>query len=232
MKDDDDALLNKDKNQDQIRAELSQMSFEDLQKLKEKLGTKIYKEALFGPGKVRKIEFKRENKNRPREMSAKKPVSRFREAVHVKKSIPRDPRFDSLCGTFDQKVFKKTYGFLGEMKKNDLAALKKQLKETEDPKIIKKVKYLIQRLENQLREEKRKEQDEEQKSKEKKEIVEAIKRGEKPAFKKKSEKKVLNLVSQYEELKNSGKLKKHIQRLRKKNMRKDRQRLASNSEIE
>lgn len=39
------------------------------------------------------------------------------------------------------------------------------------------------------------------------------------------------MVSQYEELKSTGKLKKHIQRLRKKNMHKDRQKLAT-SEIE
>lgn len=35
----------------------------------------------------------------------------------------------------------------------------------------------------------------------------------------------MNLVSQYEELKNSGKLKKHIQRIRKKKLKKDRVRL-------
>lgn len=40
-----------------------------------------------------------------------------------------------------------------------------------------------------------------------------------------AEKKVLDLVSQYEELKNTGKLKKHIQRLRKKNKHKDRTKL-------
>ncbi|XP_054010403.1 ribosomal RNA processing protein 36 homolog [Hylaeus anthracinus] len=231
MSDDEDLLLNEDKDQDQIRTELSQMSFEDLQKLKEKLGTKVYNEALFGSRKVRKVDFKRENKNRPREMSAKKPVSRFREIVQIKKYIPRDPRFDGLCGTFDQKEFKKAYGFLTDVKKNDLQKLKKQLTETEDPKVIKKIKYLIQRLENQLREEQRRDHQEEKKNQDKTEIVEAIKRGEKPVFKKKSERKVLDLVSRYEELKTSGKLKKHIQRLRKKNLHKDRQKLAS-SEID
>lgn len=35
----------------------------------------------------------------------------------------------------------------------------------------------------------------------------------------------MSLVSQYEELKNSGKLKKHIERIRKKNKKKDFQRL-------
>jgi len=37
-----------------------------------------------------------------------------------------------------------------------------------------------------------------------------------------AEKKILNLVSQYEELKTTGRLKKHIQRLRKKNRHKER----------
>lgn len=40
-----------------------------------------------------------------------------------------------------------------------------------------------------------------------------------------AEKKVLDLVSQYEELKNTGKLKKHIKRLRKKNIHKDKAKL-------
>ncbi|XP_033194922.2 ribosomal RNA processing protein 36 homolog [Bombus vancouverensis nearcticus] len=228
MSDEEDTLLNEDKDQDEIRKELSQMSFEDLQKLKEKLGCKIYKEALFGPRKVnKKTEFKRENKNRPREISSKKPVSRFREVVQVKNYIPRDPRFDSLCGTYDPKIFKRNYMFINDIKENDIKELKKKLVESRDPKEVKKIKYLIQRLENQLREEKRRNMKKQKEYAEKKEIVEAIRRGEKPVYKKKSEKRVLELVSQYEELKNSGKLKKHIQRLRKKNQQRDRRKLAS-----
>ncbi|XP_050487745.1 ribosomal RNA processing protein 36 homolog [Bombus huntii] len=228
MSDEEDTLLNEDKDRDEIRKELSQMSFEDVQKLKEKLGCKIYKEALFGPRKVnKKTEFKRENKNRPREISSKKPVSRFREVVQVKNYIPRDPRFDSLCGTYDPKKFKRNYMFINDIKENDIKELKKKLVESRDPKEKKKIKYLIQRLENQLREEKRRNMKEQKEYAEKKEIVEAIRRGEKPVYKKKSEKRVLELVSQYEELKNSGKLKKHIQRLRKKNQQRDRRKLAS-----
>lgn len=41
-------------------------------------------------------------------------------------------------------------------------------------------------------------------------------------------KKMLDLVSQFEELKNTGKLKKHIQRLRKKNKHKDRTKFGLN----
>ena len=161
------------------------MSLQDLKKLKEKLGSKIYNETMFGPQKNIKTIFKRENKNRPREISAKKQVPRFKEVVQVKKFVPRDPRFDSLCGTFNEKAFKNSYSFLDEVKKNDLKTLKEELNSTQDPKTIKKIKYLIQRLENQLREQQKKEQKVEQQQKEKQEIIEAIKKGEKPNFKKK-----------------------------------------------
>ncbi|KAL6433777.1 hypothetical protein ACFW04_005786 [Cataglyphis niger] len=225
MNDDEGSLLAEDKDREQIREELKHMSFEDLHKLKEKLGTKIYNQTIFGNKSKKKTEFKRENKNRPREMSAKKPVSRFIESVSVKKIVARDPRFDSLCGTFDEKAFKHSYAFINELRENDLETLRNELKEATDLKTKRKIKYLIQRFENQLREEKKQKQKEQKKREEKKEMLELIKRGEKPVFKKKSEQKILNLVSQYEELKNKGKLKKHIQRLRKKNKHKDRTKL-------
>lgn len=161
------------------------MSFEDLQKLKEKLGTKMYNQTIFGNESKRKTEFKRENKNRPREMSAKKPVSRFKELVSVKKVIARDPRFDSLCGTFNEKAFKNAYAFINDLRANDLQTLKNELKETTDLKAKTKIKYLIQRLENQLREEKKRKEKEERELEEKKEVLDSIKQGEKPVFKKK-----------------------------------------------
>ena len=56
------------------------MPFEELIKLKQKLGTKVYNSTVLGiESKVKRDipaerSFKRENKNRPREMSSKKPV--------------------------------------------------------------------------------------------------------------------------------------------------------------
>ncbi|XP_046750541.1 ribosomal RNA processing protein 36 homolog [Diprion similis] len=222
----EDIVAEEDADRVKIREELSTMSFEDLQKLKQKLGTKVYNEAMFGASRRKKTDFKRENKNRPREMTSKLQVPRFKEIVPVKKKIVRDPRYDSLCGTFNEKAFKNSYKFLNNIVENDVKALKKELEETEDPKMIKKIKYLIQRLENRQREEKRREIKELREAEEKQEKIETLKRGEKPVFKKKSEKRVLELVSQYEELKKSGKLKKHIERLRKKNASKDRKKLA------
>ena len=58
------------------RQKLGKMNIEEIQKLKEKLGLKLFNQKLKGTGRARKIEFKRENKNRPRELSSKKTVSR------------------------------------------------------------------------------------------------------------------------------------------------------------
>lgn len=72
------------------------MSFEELQKLKERIGAKVYKEALFGKTEKPKDNapkvFKRENKNRPREMSSKKPVPVLQRVPVAKKKEARDPR--------------------------------------------------------------------------------------------------------------------------------------------
>ncbi|KAF7990826.1 hypothetical protein HCN44_000631 [Aphidius gifuensis] len=229
--DEGESLIPVDEDQDDIKKELSQMSFEDLQTLKEKVGSKVYNETIFGKKKILKNEFKRENKNRPREMSAKKQVPRIIESFNsIKKPIEtRDPRFDSLCGEFNEKAFKNAYSFLNDIKQKDVEKLKKELKNTDDPKRIKKIKYLIQRLENQLREETRKKKKEEAKIIDKQNIVDALKKGEKPQFKKKSEQKVLDLVSQYEELKSTGKLKKHINRLKKKRAGNDKKRFAQDN---
>ncbi|XP_011504017.1 PREDICTED: ribosomal RNA processing protein 36 homolog [Ceratosolen solmsi marchali] len=216
-----DILLDKDKDQKEIRKELSEMSFENLHELKEKLGIKVYNTAIFGLKNVRTIKFKRENKNRPREETSKKQVSRFREVIPVKKRMIRDPRFDSLCGQFNPKAFKNSYSFLTEVRENDLKNLKRELEIEKDDKQIKKIEYLIQRLQNQLTEENKQVEREQKVKEENQEIVSAIKTGRKPNFKKKSNKRIMNLTCQYEELKKTGKLKKYIERLRKKKIKKD-----------
>ena len=44
------------------------------------------------------------------------------------KTQKRDPRFDSLCGEFDAKVFKDSYKFVQDIKSRELKDLKEQLK--------------------------------------------------------------------------------------------------------
>jgi len=213
-----------DKERLKYREKLAKMSIEDIQKLKERLGLKLFHQKMSGTAPVRgqKINFKRENKNRPREMSSKKTVGRFREVVQVAKVQKRDPRFDPLCGEFDEKLFKDNYKFVNEIKSQDLTFLKKQLREEEDPERRKSIKYLIQRTENQLRQEAQNKMKEEQEAVEKNEKKEQLQSGVKPFYISKSKQKEMKLVDQYEKLKESGGLDKYIRKKTKKNLVKDR----------
>lgn len=156
------------------------MSFENLIKLKEKLGAKVYNEAVFGTvdrsKRPAKKDFKRDNKNRPREMTSKRPVpllgndkSKSRESTET----VRDPRFDPNCGEFNATKFKENFSFVADIKARELTELKSQLKECKDPKEIKKLKYLIQRMQNQNLEEKKRKEREHLLDEEKQEIKRA-----------------------------------------------------------
>ncbi len=65
-------------------------------------------------------QFKRLNHNRPREISSKKPVSKFRNIFQVKKQELIDPRFSAAMGEYRPEVFRKQYGFVNDMRKRDL----------------------------------------------------------------------------------------------------------------
>uniref|UniRef100_A0A8C4R9C3 Uncharacterized protein n=2 Tax=Eptatretus burgeri TaxID=7764 RepID=A0A8C4R9C3_EPTBU len=76
-------------SQVQMRPDLAEISFEDLQKLRERVGIRRYERMAFkqlrNTGK-KKIP-KRINKNRPVEISAKQPVSVLRQVASVKKQV-------------------------------------------------------------------------------------------------------------------------------------------------
>lgn len=163
------------------------MSFAELLKLKDELGSKVYNEALFGEDakaaqkKKRKptTTFKRENKNRPREVSAKKQVPLLGKMAKTKKNEgPRDPRFDSNCGEFDRERFKEDYGFVNEIREKEIIELKKQLRTVCSDQVEekKKIKLVLQRMLNQNLEAK--------KLKERKEIKMSLHQKNKEAIKK------------------------------------------------
>ncbi|CAF4798416.1 unnamed protein product [Pieris macdunnoughi] len=203
-----------------IKEELSTMSFEDLQKLKEKVGAKVYKEVVFGTSNVelKPKVFKRENKNRPREVSSKRPVKMHLDIGSVKKIEARDPRFDPLCGTFDKKQFSQDYGFLSDMQVSDMKAIKAELKLTTDPEKQIQLKRLLQRLKDKIRTNKNDRKEKERRSKEAQQVEEQFKQGQQPHFKKKSEMRVESLVKQYEELKKEGssRIQRHLKRRQQK----------------
>lgn len=124
------------------------MSFEELQNLKQKIGIKVYNEAIFGVSHKPKpkTDFKRVNKNRPREMSSKRRINIKNKITQVKEQSNRDPRFDPLCGTFNETAFKDNYKFLYDIKKKEHKQLENELENTEDIDERKRIKFLMQRL--------------------------------------------------------------------------------------
>lgn len=163
------------------------MSFAELLKLKDELGSKVYNEAIFGEDAKteRKMKrktgttYKRENKNRPREVSAKKQVPLLGKIVKTKKNEgPRDPRFDSKCGEFDRERFKEDYSFVNEIREKEISELKKQLRALHSSQVEekKKIKLVLQRMLNQNLEAK--------KLKERKEIKLSLHQKNKEAIKK------------------------------------------------
>ncbi|XP_023218773.1 ribosomal RNA processing protein 36 homolog [Centruroides sculpturatus] len=207
---------------DSLRQELSSTSFEELQQLKDKIGIKMFNKLMSNSTMtLKKKEFKRENKNRPREISSKKPVGMARDVFGIKKKKIRDPRFDDLSGEYNESLFQESYSFLNEMQQKEKMELKKQLKKETDERKRMKIKKLINKIDNQEKEKQKKKLREKNKKVMKQEVIEKLKEGKKPYFLKKSERKKLELIQHYKELKKSGKLEKYMQKKRKKNASRD-----------
>ncbi|XP_053693165.1 ribosomal RNA processing protein 36 homolog [Sabethes cyaneus] len=220
-----------------------QMPFEELLKLKRRLGSKVYNEAVFGKTSDKEVprtssterqkkrvapNVESDSDGPPEEISAKRKVPALGMAKNrTKTEHPRskDPRFDSKQGYFSGRQFRSQYGFINEMRSDELVTLQKQLEEEEDPAKVEKLKFAIRRTENQIREfDKQSQQD--QKRKEQRLLArKTIDDGKQPFYEKKSVTKARDLVEKYNQLKESGKLGKHIDKRRRKNTAKDRKKL-------
>uniref|UniRef100_A0A7S1T2J7 rRNA biogenesis protein RRP36 n=1 Tax=Tetraselmis chuii TaxID=63592 RepID=A0A7S1T2J7_9CHLO len=165
---------------------------------------------------------KRANKNRPQEISSKRPVPRFREVFQASKREVRDPRFESLCGSYSQDAFRKRYKFIyDEQLPEEATRLKSLMNREKNPAKKKKLQAKMTRVQQKLVEEKsiRKKEtwEREQKSKER----ELVKAGKKPFFQKRSDKRKAELVAKYQQLKESGQLDKFMAKKRRHNAAKD-----------
>ncbi|KAH9093931.1 hypothetical protein Ae201684P_016551 [Aphanomyces euteiches] len=150
---------------------------------------------------------KRANKNRPREMTSKRPVGRFREVLQVRKKATRDPRFDNASGKLNEDLFKKSYAFLEEYKEAELNDVKKQLKKAKSA--TRKAELQNCRSENK------------NSPKPSGLIREAVESGKGAFYLKRKDKKQLELKAKYDELAESGRLSKFMAKRRKKNANKD-----------
>ena len=167
------------------------------------------------------------NKNAPLEMRSNKPVGRFRqiklsssEAVGTYKA--HDPRFSDLNGRLNTQKFYESYDFLDEYQQSEVVKLEKSLKKykansdasLEITEELMKMRQQMSERRKKLREVKRvNELMAVEKSK--------IKDGKKPFFLKKNALKEKLLEDRYDELKKEGKLKKFIDKKRKRNSSKD-----------
>ena len=70
---------------------------------------------------------KRASKSAPAELSSKKPVPRFREAVETNAPKVQDPRFDPAYGTVNERQFAKNYAFLKEYKDTEMDVLRGEI---------------------------------------------------------------------------------------------------------
>ncbi|KAH8311389.1 hypothetical protein KR044_006035 [Drosophila immigrans] len=223
-----------EETQSAIREDLKGMTLEQIMQLKEELGAKVYKEAVLGSKSVKqkrpkeKSELKRLNKNRPREISAKRqvPFLGVEQRVERKKEVElRDPRFDERAGNYNIDTFKKNYKFITNIRNNEVTQLKKQLDNVGgDEK--QKIKHTMQRLINKNVEDKKWHAKQKQLANERKAIQKAHDEGRQPHYITKKERRAKELVAQFEQLKNTGKLNKHLEKRRKKNAAKDRKRIS------
>ncbi|KAL6124658.1 hypothetical protein ACLB2K_077170 [Fragaria x ananassa] len=206
-------------DEEEIEEELADVTFGDLQKARSN-GSHV----LLPQPKPKddKKKAARANKNRPMEVSSKKPVSRFREVIQAPKKVVRDPRFESLCGTLNVDGFRKRYDFLFS---NELPAekedLKKQLKTSKDPEVIEDLKKHISWIDKQLKSDSSKHTEAEILAKHKKKEREKAKQGKQPFFIKKSDIRKKRLIEKYKNLEGSGKLDNFLEQRRKKNASKD-----------
>ncbi|XP_059645633.1 uncharacterized protein LOC132287140 isoform X1 [Cornus florida] len=203
-------------DEEEIERELADVTFEELLKARSNGSHLMYKK----PNSEKKAG--RANKNRPMEVSSKKPMSRFREVIQAPKKVVRDPRFESLCGELDVEGFKKRYNFLYE---NNLPAereeLRKLMKKSNDPEVINDLENHLAWINKQLKSGSTKRTDSEILAEHKKKEREATKNGKQPFYLKKSEIHKQRLIEKYEDLKSSGKLESFIEKRRRKNAAKD-----------
>lgn len=75
-------------------------------------------------------------------------MSRFREVIHVPKTdvTKRDPRFSEDAGHLNLDLFKKTYSFVDEIKKNEKKILLKEVRKTRNQERKTQLQRLLQSM--------------------------------------------------------------------------------------
>jgi len=242
--DEDEDNDERDQQIEQLEKELSKIPFNQIAKIQQKMGMKDFNKTfaktsnkrniikdesiqkakeslkLLKKKKEQKPIKKRDNKNRPMEISSKKPVSRYREVVEVKKKKTRDPRFDNLSGKFNEDLFKKSYKFLSEMEENEMNMIQEKIKKTKNSLEKEKLSRVYQSLKSKKQTEEAKERRQAIKREWRKKEMQRVKEGKKPYFLKKADLKRMELIDKYKNTKSKS-IDKILEKRRKKNASKE-----------
>ena len=66
--------------------------------------------------------------------------------IPKKKEESCDPRFSETAGNFNNDLFKKSFGFVEEMKKNEKKLIQKEKRKTRNPERKHKLQKLLQQM--------------------------------------------------------------------------------------
>ncbi len=161
--------------------------------------------------------------DRPTELSAKKPVSRFRNVMtDTARNKFVDPRFNDLCGEFRPEIYNTAYSFIDEYKKDDLKVLSMAYEKEQDEDYKEELRMHIQRERDAIARREHELLAKKKISAAKKQEVDAVRKGKTPYFLKKSKIRELELEAKYEQVKGKGNLSQYLSKRRKANAAKDR----------
>ncbi|OQR79939.1 ribosomal RNA processing protein 36-like [Tropilaelaps mercedesae] len=226
-----------------LLSDLKGQSFEEILALKDQVGLRTYKTAIgleeFGNKKRKKV-FKRDNKNRPREVSSKLPVAGVRNIFNVKKKIRADPRFEAgfdevqprnnIKAQHKAKQRVKDYAFIDKIREEERKQIKQGLAEGELVGAdALKARKLLQKAQSREVSRRQKNIQKELNDKYTAFLQNAKQAGEQVKYMTKREKRQAELIVKFNELKKSGKLEKYLEKKRKKNAAQDRKKMHKSS---
>lgn len=139
----------------------------------------------------------------PQEVSSKQPVSVLRQVVAPSRAKAVDPRFDRAFGDYHEDQFKAAYGFVREMKEDELAALETAAREEQSPQRASVLRRSLDRARSMRAAHAKQEKAQQLQRQWKREERARVASGEKraPFFLRTSAQKQLALAAQYRELK-------------------------------
>ena len=174
---------------------------------------------------AKEINVVKSKKSEPEERSSKDRKFQPRKVVDIKRRVKRDPRFDDLSGKYNETLFEKSYGFLNDIRNDELSSVKKQLKKTKNVEKKADLHKLLKRMEQQKSLQETTQQQKEKKHARKSEQLGLIKTGRKVFHLKKSDQKKIELAEKFKMLKDTGKFEKYMSKKNKRNASKEKRNL-------